>query len=368
MTDSLPSIPVCRPFLPTTDRLAPYLRRLDEQRWYSNFGPLNNELSDQLAHAVGAAPARVVTAANATAALTCAMIDLAPADRASRPRALMPSWTFVATPQAAVVAGFEPYFADVDALSWQMTPDIARAAIAASRAPVALVVAVGPFGAPIDTAAWEAFADDTGLPVIVDAAAGFDSTRASKLTTIVSLHATKSLPAGEGAFVICRDEDEAIRLKRRQNFGFYGSRTATVTALNAKMSEYHAAVGLAALAEWPARRARYAEAIMQYRARLPGNRILSPVGFGTEWISATMCVSLPVPAQAVASALRAERIETRAWWAEGCHLHPAFETCPRTDLPSTAILAQSTLGLPISLDITTAEIDRVAAAIAKVID
>ncbi len=367
MTDS-PSIPVCRPLLPTHDRLEPYLRRLDEQRWYSNFGPLNNELTDLLAKAVGTSAERVVTAANATAALTCAMMDLAPVDKAIRPRALMPSWTFVATPQAAVLAGFEPYFADVDAHDWQMTPAIARSAIAASPEPVALIVTVGAFGAPVDVPAWEAFAEETGLPVIVDAAAGFDSARASRLTTVVSLHATKSLPAGEGAFVICRDEEEAAQMKRRQNFGFYGSRTATVAALNAKMSEYHAAVGLAALAEWPARRARYAAAIMHYRSRLPSNRVLFPAGFGTEWISATMCVALPVPAKTIADALRAENIETRAWWAEGCHLHPAFENCPRTELPNTAALARSTLGLPISLDITAAEIDRVATVITGLMD
>lgn len=357
-------IPVCRPLLPTADRLVPYLQQIDGKRWYSNFGPLNEAFTERLARRAGTPAAQVVTAANATAALTFAMMDIAAASGGRR--ALMPSWTFVATAQAARVASLEPLFADVDPETWQLTPAIARQAIAGGD--VGVVVVVGPFGAPVDIAGWEAFADETGLPVIIDAAASFDVARASRLTTIVSLHATKSLPAGEGAFVICRDDQEAIRLKRRQNFGFYGSRIAEVTALNAKMSEYHAAVGLAALDEWDTRRALFAAAIMRYRARLPANRVRLPVGFGTDWISATMCVSLSKPARQVAESLRQQNIETRSWWAEGCHLHPAFADCPRTALPHTDELARFTLGLPISVDITPEEIDVVAAAVAEALD
>ena len=37
------SIPVAQPRLPTTDEIAPYLRRIDASRWYSNGGPLVQE-------------------------------------------------------------------------------------------------------------------------------------------------------------------------------------------------------------------------------------------------------------------------------------------------------------------------------------
>lgn len=357
-------IPVCRPLLPGLDELTPYLRRIDAQRWYSNFGPLNAELTGRLAGHAGAPAHRVVTAANATAALTCAMLGHAgPASEPHR-RALMPAWTFVATPQAAVLAGLEPYFADVDPHSWQITPRIAKAAIAASAVRVAVVVVVGPFGAPVDTAAWERFADETGVPVVIDAAAGFDSVTTSNLTTIVSLHATKSLPAGEGAMVICRDEGEAIEFKRRQNFGFHGARVAEITALNAKMSEYHAAVGLAALDQWPARRAAYAWAIDTYRRHLPGNRTAVPAGLGSQWITATMVISID-RARDAAKLLTDAGIETRAWWGDGCHLHAAFAGCPHTELPATSTLADTTLGLPLSLDITEAEIARICGIIAE---
>ena len=61
--------------------------------------------------------------------------------------------------------------------------------------------------------------------------------------TLVSLHATKVLGAGEGGFVLCDNRDLVVDIRRRMNFGFRGSREAMVPAFNAKLSEYHAAVG-----------------------------------------------------------------------------------------------------------------------------
>ena len=37
------------PSLPTADELLPYLRRIDANRWYSNFGPLVSEFESRIA-------------------------------------------------------------------------------------------------------------------------------------------------------------------------------------------------------------------------------------------------------------------------------------------------------------------------------
>jgi hypothetical protein len=49
----------------------------------------------------------------------------------------------------------------------------------------------------------------------------------------------------------------ARRVRRLTSFGFDGSREALCVATNAKLSEYAAAVGLAALDGWPADRLRW---------------------------------------------------------------------------------------------------------------
>src|SRR3954471_4468534 len=69
-------IAVARPLLPTAEHLLPYLQRIDEARWYSNFGPLVSELETRLSDRHGGAP--VATLANATLGLTLTLKTLAP--------------------------------------------------------------------------------------------------------------------------------------------------------------------------------------------------------------------------------------------------------------------------------------------------
>ena len=170
----------------------------------------------------------------------------------ARTLCLMPAWTFAASGHAAVAAGLRPYFLDVDAVDWCIKPTDVLSAISRLGADqVGAVMPVAPFGGRVDTAAWDVFYEQTRIPVVIDAAAAFDSVRPGQVPAVVSLHATKVLGAGEGGFVLSRDRQIVIDVQRRSNFGFYGARER-VPATNAKMSEYSAAVGLASLDCWPA--------------------------------------------------------------------------------------------------------------------
>ena len=68
---------------------------------------------------------------------------------------------------------------------------------------------------------------------------------------MLSLHATKVFGVGEGGLVLCRNAELIQRCGQVMNFGFLGSREAQVAGFNGKLSEYHAAIGLAALDPWP---------------------------------------------------------------------------------------------------------------------
>ncbi len=51
--DTVAPIPVMRPKLPPVEALLPYLREIDESRWYSNFGPLLRRFQSRLAEHFG---------------------------------------------------------------------------------------------------------------------------------------------------------------------------------------------------------------------------------------------------------------------------------------------------------------------------
>ena len=42
-------VPVARPRLPSAEAVFPYIQRIDEAGWYSNFGPLLTEFEARLA-------------------------------------------------------------------------------------------------------------------------------------------------------------------------------------------------------------------------------------------------------------------------------------------------------------------------------
>jgi dTDP-4-amino-4,6-dideoxygalactose transaminase len=226
---------------------------------------------------------------------------------------------------------------------------------------------VAAFGQPVDVSAWVRFREETGVPVILDAAASFDTVHDPRLPTMVSLHATKVLGSGEGAFIVSEDYEFIARFRASTNFGFHGDRIARHLATNAKLSEYNGAVSLAALDVWPQIRSRYvrcALALKQALSDVPD--IGFQPGWGEQWVSSTCVVSLPSErVRAVIDGLASDNIASRSWWALGCHREPAFIDCPSHRLVITDQLAATTLGLPYFADMDGRQIDRLAHALQK---
>ena len=358
--------PVLKPLLPTYDKLIPYLRQIDNNRWYSNFGPLLRQFEAGLAQHFAVTEDQIATSTNATMAISQTLRAMGVPNGGN---CVMPSWTFIATPAAAIWAGGKPYFIDVDPATWLIKPN--RILEVARHVDIAAVIVTSAFGAPLDLAEWDRFTSTTGIPVLVDAAAGFDgfaACGAQKASTpvVISLHATKVCGIGEGGVVVTGDATLAKRIRRFGNFGFHGSRDATVSGTNAKMSEYSAAVGLALLSEWPERRSKWAELSNRFAeqvAATPELR-LAP-GFNAGWISSYGLIELPAPhtADGVAEHLCRSEIETRKWWNGGCHAQSAYLDCARAALPETERLGRQVLGLPFWLGLTGYEVEDIFTAL-----
>src|SRR5262249_11191979 len=149
---------------------------------------------------------------------------------------ILPAWTFVATAHAVIQAGLKPWFVDVDPDTWMLDP-AAVSALGLKLRDACAVVPVAPFGALPDIEGSLAFPEATGLPVLLDAAAAFDTLPDARLPSVVSLHATKVLGLGEGGFLASDDKRLARRLRTMSTFGFEGSRESLFPATNAKLSE-----------------------------------------------------------------------------------------------------------------------------------
>lgn len=340
------TIAVAKPRLPSLEQIAPYLRQIEQSQWYSNGGPLVQELERRLESHIDDGRARVATVANATVGLTVALMAY---NLPANSLCMVPAWTFAATAHAIQLAGLLPWIVDVSESNWALEAAAARELLREAPDKVSAVVPVFPFGAPIEgAAAWERFAEETGIAVVIDAAAAFDTVRAAKVPAVVSLHATKVLGIGEGGFVVCTDASFIEEVQKRANFGFWYSREAMARSFNGKMSEYAAAVGLAALDSWTATRADFARVARAYRAAFEYSpAITMQHGFGTDWVTSTVVVGAKkYGADQIARALSAKQIGSRRWWGGGLHRHRAFRDFPCHNITCTEALVETVIGLP----------------------
>lgn len=358
---SAQAIPLMRPQLPKFEQLEPYLREIDEHRWYTNFGPLVTRLEERLAEHFGLPKTESVIVANGTTALSASLLAVGAKPGST---ALLPSWTFVASAAAVWAANLEPHFVDVDPDTWQPDPDALRRR--PDLANVGAVMVVSPFGSPVDASAWDAFTADTGIPVIIDAAASFDTVasvpqaRVGRSPVMISLHATKGFGIGEGGLVLSTSESVIHRVRQVCNFGIWGSPEGQILGYNGKVSEYHGAVGLATLDVWPARRLQLQSRTRRYIAelsRLPGVKLLP--GYGDGWVSAYCTVYVPGNVHAISDRMKYMGIETRRWWQDGVHAQAAYRRFPHDELPVTADITAHALSLPFYHDITDEQIARV---------
>lgn len=355
------------PDMPDADALRPWLERIDAGRWYTNFGPLVQALEAQL-EARLAPGTHVVTVNSATMGLELALIAL---DLPPGARVLLPGLTFAASAAAVLRAGGVPVFADIDPDSWLLTPAIAERVAREMR--LGAVMPVSTYGAPQSSAEWDAFVARTTLPVVIDAAAAFDTQQmGTRFTAVFSMHATKVLGAGEGGFVAAADAAFLERVRRLSNFGIDVSTGSVETAgANGKLSEYHAAVALAALEAWPERRAArvrlhrtYLQALEracpQVRPqRRPANQAYS-----------IFPVLLPEGQSApnVQRRLAAEGIESRRWYCPTLDRHPAFSAMERAGtLEQCQIATARLLALPFHPFLDADDAERVCRTLARLV-
>src|SRR6516164_5158671 len=172
-TESLNArIPIYRPKLRCVEKLIPYLREIDKNRWYSNRGEFVQAMERRIEAMLGTGCGLIVTASG-WAALKAAIFAAAGPATPQRPLALMPSYTFVATAAAAETCGYKPYFLDVDEENWMISPQMLINHPALSSAGV--VIPVAAYGRAVAQGPWRQFREATEVPVVIDAAAAFEA-------------------------------------------------------------------------------------------------------------------------------------------------------------------------------------------------
>lgn len=356
-----------RPLLPDAQRLAPYLQRIDRTRVYSNHGPLVTELEQRLGDRLGLGPQQLVCAASGTAALVAGILATAGRATAERPYALCPAYTFVGTASALQQCGYTPWLVDVDPETWQVEPDALLAHPMLQRCGV--VVPVAAYGRAVRLEGWERFRQASGIPVVVDGAASIEALlddpagNMGHIPVALSFHATKAFATGEGGALVTHDPALSRAAFQTMNFGFMLTRESRRPSINGKMSEHHAAVGLASLDQWDRHHARLAAVAACYRAAF-AERGLGGALHSYPQTASNYALFQAADADACQRLVRAladAAIESRLWYGLGLQAQPVFADLPRDELPVTVRLAPCLLGLPVAPDLAPGDVERIAA-------
>lgn len=169
-------------------------------------------------------------------------------------------FTWIATVSAIMWEGCTPVFCDIDPGTLNIDPSKIEALITDKTV---AIMPVHVFGNPCDVDAIKAIADKHNLKVIYDAAHAIGSAYKGKSLleygdiSATSLHATKLLNTAEGGGCVTNDSALAEKLKRIRFFGHNDVKDIVEDGFNGKMTEVHAALGIANL--------KYYDAVLEDR-------------------------------------------------------------------------------------------------------
>ncbi len=359
---------VTRPYLPPIERVHALLDEVWHNHWLTNRGPLLARFQQTLAGLFGIDTNQMALFANGTLAmdLTLRTMGLPPGGRV-----ITTPFTFVATGSAIVNAGLEPVFVETRPEDATLDPQAVEAAIDERTVAIAPVHV---FGMPCQLDALQDIADRHNLRLLYDAAhctgvsVNGQSIGAFGHASMFSLHATKLFHAVECGVITSPDPDLIRRLSRLKNFGYDGPVRIVPGGTNAKISEVHAAVGLACCEDFHAILQRRREQATRYRRNLadtPGIDLFPLPGPEVEYNYSYMPILVDPEQYGCDSDQLEQRLKelnvfTRRYFFPLLNDVEAFAHCPvRGELPVARHIADRVLCLPVYHELTMDAVDRI---------
>jgi dTDP-4-amino-4,6-dideoxygalactose transaminase len=225
------------------------------------------ELEERFAGLVGV-PHGVATSSGTTA-LQLALLGLGVG---SGDEVITVPFTFIASATSILHTGARPVFVDVDERDFTMAVDRVEAAITPrTRA----IMPISLYGQPADMPAIADIAERRGLAVVEDAAQAHGASIDGRLSGswgvgAFSFYPTKNMTTAEGGMLTTADPELAERMRLLREHGMRVRYHHEVLGYNFRMTDVHAAIGLAQLPKLAAYNARRRAIAARYDTDLAG--------------------------------------------------------------------------------------------------
>lgn len=337
---------------------------------YLTQGARTLQFEGEIAGVTGTRHAQAVSSATTGLHLALVGLGIQPGDEV-----VIPGFSFPATANAVIQQGAVPVFVDIRRDTFNLDPALIESALTErTRA----IMPVHAFGLCADMDPINEIAARHGLPVLEDAACAlggvYHGRAAGALATagVFSFHPRKIITTAEGGMITTDHDALAERIAVLRAHGAVRGELFMEfvdAGFNYRLSDVHAAIGLAQMQKLPAilaGRRRAAAALTERLAGMAGvHTPVEPDGVEHTYQSYVVRLDDDIDRDAVIRAMRTHDVETTLG-TYGMHLQPYFrERFGISDetLPETTRAHHQALTLPLYPQLQDADLDVIARAL-----
>ena len=325
-------------------------------------GPAVSKFEENYAKFAGVKHAVAVNSGTAALHSAIVAVGVKPGDEV-----ILPSFTFVATAEAVVMAGGKPVFTDIDPETYNISPvEIERNVTKQTK----VIVPVDLYGFSADVKPIKEIAVGHDLAVVEDAAQAHGATYAGKPAGVFSdvacwsLYASKNITTGEGGVVTTGSDEVTETLRLIRTHGEKAKYASLMLGHNYRMSEIQAAIGLVQLERLPsflAKRRKNAQRLTEILTK--SARLHLPKETKDQlhsWYLYTVRLKDGCESERakILEELKKKGIGAAAYYVHPVHTMPYYrESFGEPELPETEKAARQVLSLPIHPGVTEAQVD-----------
>ncbi|MCG9962568.1 MULTISPECIES: DegT/DnrJ/EryC1/StrS family aminotransferase [Shewanella] len=352
-----------KPIAPNLQKLNSYLERVHDTGWYTNFGPLHNELTEKLEEYLGVSNLLLVS--NGTLAIQLAAKVLNVKQTITTP------FSFVATSSSLLWQGIDLAYSDIERSSLNICPEELEKNWKSNDSYDSLL-ATHVYGNPCDVQKIDEIAKKYSKKIMYDAAHAFGIKVGNKSVlsfgdaSTLSFHATKVFHTVEGGAVIFKDRNHFDEAKSLINFGIQNDGTLGSPGINAKLNEYQAAVGLCLLESIDDIICHRSNLFEIYRKEL-SNVIELPFWHRDSNYNGAYMPILPsteVERLKIGEQLKANNIQFRRYFYPS--LDKAYLRVKSFNCPVSNYIAENALCLPLHMYMTKEDVLKITATIKEI--
>ncbi len=280
---------------------------------------------------------------------------------------ILPSFTFVATAEAVVLAGGKPVFTDIDAETYNLSPSAAEKSITKKTK---AILPVDLYGFSADMKPIREIAEKHELALIEDAAQAHGATCAGKPAgsfadaACWSLYASKNITAGEGGVITTNNDQIAETLRMIRTHGEKAKYASLILGYNYRMSEIQAAIGNVQLEKLPSFLAKRRQNAQQLTKILEKNsRLILPCESKDRkhcWYLYTARLKDGTESERnkIVDELRKKGVGAEVYYFNPVHQMPFYrENFGSAKLPETDKASKQVFSLPIHPGVTVEQVD-----------